>query len=73
MSFEEFWTDTYKGGIPAVAMPSAMALAQAAWAAAVCSAQSACFSGAELRPAGEICDAISDLHTWNTSRKGGES
>jgi len=65
MTFEQFWEETYKGGLTPAAMPAAKALAEAAWSAAVCSAQAACFDQGEMRTAGMICAELSKLHSWN--------
>jgi hypothetical protein len=64
MTFEEFWADTYKGGLAGPALLAAEGIARSTWDAPLCAAQAACFDRGEIRPAGEIIDSISKLHTW---------
>jgi len=65
MNFERFWTEVYKGDLAPAELAQAKAIAASAWSEAVCREQAACFDRGEMRPAGEICAALSLLHPWN--------
>jgi hypothetical protein len=62
MTFEEFWADCEKRGIECTETRRTMAVM--AWDAALCSAQLAAFERGKIRPADEIAQALSNLHTW---------
>jgi hypothetical protein len=64
MSFEDFWAETFKGGIAAAELPAARALAERAWDAAVCASSARCFERGKFREPAVIHAEITQLHTW---------
>jgi hypothetical protein len=64
MTFTDFWAECQALGMECD--EARRLIAKSAWDAALCAAQAAAHDQGKLRPAAEICQTLSELHTWST-------